>query len=228
MNLPVLLAAAALLLGLPALTPGASPPDAPTSPEARVIESSAYIVTITRARRGATVRLEPRRGARPAWRTPLVAGALMTTDSDVCNRRGPTPDGYAKIEWTEFRLSPSDGRRGLPTYEAQARRVDFDAIAGFAVRSEGGNSWIFVCEGMPPQSQANGDNPPSEDPPKDDPPTDGDPPSDDPPSDGDPPADDDDGPCNGIVDPWTGECTPDVRNPWPEDERTGEQIVLSM
>ncbi|MEM0963073.1 MAG: hypothetical protein AAGK21_11130 [Bacteroidota bacterium] len=223
MNLSIPIATAALLLGGLSFTP-----ETPDTPDVHVIESTAYTVTITKTRRGATVRLEPNRDARPAWRTPLVAGALMTADGNVCSSRGPAPDGYTKVEWTEFRLSPMDGRGDFPTYEADIRRVDFETIAGLALRAEDGQSWITVCENFPAQSQGGGD-PPAEDPPKEDPPADdGDSGSDngsggDSGNDGD---DKDDEPCNGIVDPWTGECTPDVRNPWPEEE--GEQIMLSI
>ncbi|MGB3543154.1 hypothetical protein [Rubrivirga sp.] len=216
----VLIAVAALALVVTAFTVPPAEPSAKT-PHVRVIEAGAYVATITQKRSGATIVLEPVRGARPAWRAPLVSGGLMMARGNVCER---APDGYTHVEWTLFDFEMTGEQFGTPVYMGDAPNVALEDVAGFALQSEDGSSWIMVCDGMPMQNET------GEDPPKEDPDGDEEPPADDDGGDEEPPEEGDgdgDGLCVGIVNPWTGECTPDVRDPW-EGERSGEQIVLSI
>lgn len=117
--------------------------------------------------------------------------------------RGDVLEGavYASGRWTTFKLDKTD-----EGYEAVARIPEFRSVEAFALLTEAGSSytWIEQDPQARDEDDSDGDDKPEEPEPED------------PPEDG--------GLCDGIVDPWTGECYSEILDPW-GDEESGSQVV---
>lgn len=111
--------------------------------------------------------------------------------------------------WTTFKFEQvEDG-----VFEASARLPGSSEVAAFAVLTEAGSSYTWIEEDWPVMAQDDGDEKPEE-------PAPDDPEPDDPPEEG--------GLCNGIVDPWTGECDDEIRDPWEGEETTTQMMSFNI
>ena len=126
--------------------------------------------------------------------------------------RGDVVEGavYASGRWTTFTFDKTGGG-----YRATARIAEFGDVDAFAVLTESGASYTWVEEDRPVQANGDADN---GDKPKDPDPEEPEP--EDPPEDG--------GLCDGIVDPWTGECDSEIRDPWEDEETDGQTVQFTI
>ncbi|MEM1054579.1 MAG: hypothetical protein AAGI52_03555 [Bacteroidota bacterium] len=209
-----------LLLAAVALVAASSLAFTPGGDAAEQSAKSTHTLTIDyqeqrRDFRRAMLKIAPNdREVRPLWRGPLHSISVLTTDN----------------RWIIIESWLSSGHSTGHSAEARAMLPAPEAIAAIMVRPERGGPivWEMEPEGYTKVEWTyftqNGEetDPPA---PKDDTDT----PDEEEPDTPDEPKEDEGcsgTSCSGIIDPWTCECQEDIRDPWGEEVRDTQVVVM--